>query len=275
MSAHLEQPLPDYESPPVIEVVIGAQFTPIPGFLPTHQGLFWQLVRDEYPRVEAVPPLIPTHENFEPSMVDEPRQVEFHSAAPIPRLFLIDTTDSWLIQLQPDRLLQNWRKVGATDSYPRYLAVRNRFDSALATLQNFCITENLPPPVIDQLETTYINHIPVGTNSITVENTCNVFPDFTWQSRARFLPPPESVGWKMTFVMPNRLGRLYVSVRRAIRKSDNIGVILCELTVRGRPAESTPHEIATWYDMAREWIVRSFADLVNDDFQMKHWGRKA
>ena len=47
--------LPDYRNPPIDEVVIGVQFPPIPKFQDVHIGLYWQKVRNEYPRTETQP----------------------------------------------------------------------------------------------------------------------------------------------------------------------------------------------------------------------------
>lgn len=49
-----KRPLPEYRLPPVIEVVCGVQFAPIPGFLSVHFGEFWQRVKEAYPKAEAV-----------------------------------------------------------------------------------------------------------------------------------------------------------------------------------------------------------------------------
>lgn len=275
MSSRTHSPLPDYETPPVIEVVIGAQFRPIAGFLPTHHGLFWELVRSEYPKVEAVAPLSPAYEQFGAIPTDDAGIIDLSTVLPMPRLFLIDDSDSWLIQLQPDRLLQNWRKGDSGEPYPRYPAVRHRFDQSLKTLLDFCTRENLPHPEISQLETTYINHIPVGDGWNSPDDAGAVFPDFSWRCGDRFLPAPEAVAWKMAFTMPDHLGRLHVTVRQAVRKSDGANVLLCELTARGRPAETSPREVADWLDLAREWIVRGFADLTSEKMQDIQWGRKA
>lgn len=51
------QDLPEFKSPPVIEVVCGVQFEPLPGFLSVHFGEFWARIRDRYPRTEDRPPL--------------------------------------------------------------------------------------------------------------------------------------------------------------------------------------------------------------------------
>jgi hypothetical protein len=61
-------PLPDYETPPVVETVLGVQFERLPGFKNGHLGAFWKsLPRGEWPTVSDAPPLEPQFERFEPS----------------------------------------------------------------------------------------------------------------------------------------------------------------------------------------------------------------
>ena len=49
--------LPDYESPPVIEVVCGIQINPLEKYQATVFGLFRQAISDEYTYVQEMPPL--------------------------------------------------------------------------------------------------------------------------------------------------------------------------------------------------------------------------
>jgi hypothetical protein len=46
---------PDFTNPPVTEVVCGLQFAPIQGWLTTHYGLFWNLIKAEYSSSEDQP----------------------------------------------------------------------------------------------------------------------------------------------------------------------------------------------------------------------------
>jgi uncharacterized protein (TIGR04255 family) len=265
---------PDFERPPVIEVVIGAQFAPLDGFLPTHPGLFWDSMRDAYPKVEVAPPLAPVVESRGFPSFDESSQIEFATVVPLPRVFFIDgTTGSWLVQLQRDRLLQNWRKVAPTEDYPRFPAVRERFRQLLDRFRAFCNANVLGEPVINQLEVTYINHIALGEGWTAAKDIGLVFPDVVWRGDHEFLPPPEVIAWRSSFALPDEQGRLRVSIRQAKRKVDGVDVLLCELTARGLPLRRDADATFAWVDMAREWIVRGFVDLTSADVQSAYWRR--
>jgi uncharacterized protein (TIGR04255 family) len=267
-----QPPLPEFDDPPVIEVVLGAQFAPIEGFQAPHFGLFWQKVRHEYPKIETAAPLASAVERFDDSFAED-APFSLLAVAPLPRIFYIDSTDHWLIQLQPDHLLQNWRKSEGEMPYPRFPAVRQRFLAAWTNLREFCATQGFAPPRINQLEVTYINHIPLGMGWESPAEIGRVFNDFHWNASQRFLPPPESVGWRMAFALPEKQGRLHVSVRQAIRRSDKTPVLLCELIARGMPTEESEAAIDTWLEMGREWIVRAFADLTRREIQDQRWRR--
>lgn len=267
------RPLPDYDNPPVIEVVYGVQFEPLGLQCPTI-GLFWQAVRQEYPSFAENPPLAPVIERFDPDRRTE-TQIELMARPPLPRLWFIDRTENWLIQVQDDRFLYNWKRVKDQDAYPRFEVVSTKFFEAWERFQGFCQSEGLPLPSVNQLEMTYINHIRVTDVEAYVRDASNIFPDMRWRETHEFLPSPEILAWKTSFLFPDRQGRLHVSMRHAIRRKDQQRVLLLELTARGAAASKERESIRAWFAMAREWIVRGFADLTDEQAQKERWGRKA
>jgi uncharacterized protein (TIGR04255 family) len=269
-----EIPFPDYERPPVIEVVCGIQFEPIPNFHATTFGLFWQTIRDEYIQAQEMPPLPKVIEQFPPvANISQPR-LEILGTPPLPRIFFVNKIPSWLIQLQRDRFLHNWRKEKDQDVYPRYPVVLDKFWKAWEKFSKFCEDENLGEPSVNQLEITYINHIPVDQGWKTLGDLGKVFPDVSWRCEERFLPFPESIGLRLSFILPESQGRLHVSLKHAIRVADSQPVLLCELTARGMSASKNSSAIRAWFDLGREWIVRGFADLIDKKIQKEQWGRK-
>ena len=267
-------PLPDYEDPAVIEVVCGVQFEPLTAFQATAFGLFWNRVRGEYPKTEEVALLnTPIERIGEPAPSESPRP-EVLSIPPLPRMFFVDDTGNWLIQVQRERFLHNWRRVQADDVYPRYPTVFEKFWNAWTRFADCCAAEHVGPPDINQLEITYINHIPAGAVWKTIGQLGKVFPDIRWRADRGFLPEPESLAWRSSFVLPERQGRLHVSVKHAIRRDDNQHVLLCDLTARGMPKGKDNPAIEKWFALGREWIVRGFADLTDEEVQEHVWRRK-
>ena len=64
--------IPSYKKPPVIEVVWSVQFSKLPWLTAAHTGLFWDIIRKEYPRCEEQAPI---ERKDEPKELLQPRQV--------------------------------------------------------------------------------------------------------------------------------------------------------------------------------------------------------
>jgi uncharacterized protein (TIGR04255 family) len=257
----MSTPLPSFERPPVIEVVVGAQFGQVP-IEAAHIGLFWQKLRNQYPRVESHPPLMPPLDAASNLI-----QVDLTSVPPIPRSFFIDSSDSWLVQFQPDRLLHNWRKRG-DEQYPRFEAVYSRFEGAWLAFNEFCGSEGLNLAV-KQLEVTYINHIVEGRDWQRGDDFGKLFRDLSWGAKA-VTPDPIATAVTYAFTLP--IGQMTVSIKQAKRMTDDKLILICELTVRGSCKEQELSCIRNWHFDARASIVHAFAELTTDEVQ-KSWGR--
>jgi len=274
MKENHTESLPDYERPPVIEVVYGFQFKPLPKFKSADVGLFWLGIRNDYPEYLEMPPITPSIEQFDPFAQPVQPQIEVLSMPPLPRIFFSDPSGNWVLQLQKDRFLHNWRKVKDDDVYPRYPVVSQRFFDAWDKFIEFCRKEELGEPSINQLELTYINHIPLVEVKVPLEGIETIFPDLRWRVKHSFLPNPESLSWKTSFLLPKQQGRLHVSITYAFRRTDKSPVLLCELTARGMPSEVELSVFRKWFALSREWIVRGFADLTSEKIQYDIWRRK-
>ncbi len=79
-----EEPVVDYENPPVIEVVCGILFKPIQALLAPHLAVLWEKYRSEYPICSEVAPLAPVIEHFEDSFE---MKLEFSDLPPLPRIW--------------------------------------------------------------------------------------------------------------------------------------------------------------------------------------------
>lgn len=267
-------PLPAYDRPPVIEVVCGLQFEALEGFQGTAFGLLWQRFRSEYTTCEQQAPLAKVIERFGKPIVEEPRvDIEVAKIPPLPRMFFIHQAPCWLMQVQPDRFVHNWRKKN-DEVYPRFPEVFGRFWSAWERFLEFCRDEQIGTPRVNQIEVTYINHIVQGDGWDGLGTIGDVFPDIGWRKKRSFLPTPESVVWKASFAMPDAAGRLHASVRYALSRKDLQPVLLCELTARGVPNTLDDKAIRDWFHLGREWIVRGFADLAHERIQKDLWKRK-
>lgn len=264
--------LPEYEKPPLAEVICGTTYKPLDKFVASHMGILWGQFQPDYPKVEELAPLSSPIEIFQGQQI--PTELEFTTVPPLPRQRFTSKDGNNVIQIQRDRFIFNWRKVNQDDSYPRYLKVIESFEEKLSIFENFLQSGNINVEPI-QNELTYINQIPQGDLWETIQDIRNIFPKIDLSFNGLILKEPETTNWRISFVLPNNLGRLHTVIRtNAERVSDGKPLIMFELTVRGMNQEQSKLNRKAWFDSAREWIVKGFTDLTSEEIQNKIWERR-
>ncbi|MCK4292514.1 MAG: TIGR04255 family protein [Planctomycetes bacterium] len=263
--------LPDYENPPVIEVVFGVHFETLRDFKAPHTGLFWdKLDREEYPDCEERPPIGFVQEVFGETPPPLAVSIEQLTHPPLPRLFFINKVRNHLVQVQQDGFLQNWRKLQADNKYPRYEELFPKFLDSWGLFTAFLKEQNIGEAKVRQYELTYMNHILRGEGWLYPNEVGSVFRDLSYAKNERFLAEPESVAWRTTYRLPDNKGRLHVRMNQAVSRQTKDQVFVLELTARGINDEG----VQAWFDMAHEWIVRGFEDLTTMEIQEKIWKKK-
>ena len=264
--------LPDFTNPPVVETLLSAQFDRLSLPKTAHFGLYWEQIRSRFPETQEqgeLPSLIewpPDHP--QPSIGIQLQALE---APPTPRFWFVNKDGTELIQVQRDRFIKNWRKVGQKDLYPRYEQLRAGFDEDFGAFADFISKQNLGTIRINQCEVSYINHIVAGMGWKTHADVDEVFT--VWrQPKTSFPGRAEDLSFRARFPMYDSAGtfsgRLHVTVQSVRRLSDGVPMFLLELTARGQVGEGTD-----FFDLGREWIVRSFAELTTPSMHMI-WGRR-
>jgi len=269
-----KKPVPSYKKPPVVEVVWSVQFAKLPWLTAAHTGLFWELIRERYPKCEEQA-LIERKDEPEELLQAPQAFAEFFMKPPLCRQWFISESGNELVQLQSDRFCANWRKVKPDDAYPRYEYMRDLFASRWTQFREFTQAQGGEPPQVDLLEMTYVNHIFKEEGWTAPGDIAKVFPVISFQRKSEFLPAPASLGSNMVFDMKQAHGRLHVSCRHAkLLEGEKRELFRLELVARGRPERTEPDGLLLWFSEAREWIVRGFADLTNPEIQDKEWGRE-
>jgi uncharacterized protein (TIGR04255 family) len=263
--------LPSYRKPPINEVVCGVQFEEIPGFSSIHYGRLLQRIAADYPSTEDQPPLA---EVFE---VESGREVQMQQGIltipPLRRVWYIDPSGNYLLQVQPSRFHANWRHRRDEDEYPRFEAAYDRFLGGWKAFLEFLDAEKLPAPRANQYELTYINHIPEATVPFPagMEEHLGLF---NWRNAQalKFLPAPRTAQIRVSFPLPDTKGMLTVAITHGVRKSDKKGLTVMELTARGSARGDTA-DMSAWFALAHEWIVKGFTDLTTTEAH-KRWDRE-
>ena len=253
--------LPNFDNPPVIKTVLSAQFEPLPQLRTAHLGLLWDKYRDGgFTLTKERPPLDHTIEEF-PEMPRARRGLQLQTLEdpPVPRLWFVTAQGNELIQVQADRFIKNWRKEGRGEKYPRYEHVKASFKRDFDIFQMFLGEKQLGSPRINQCEVTYVNHILAGEGWAAFSDFEKVFS--IWKSPSVEIPGAmEDLRLHARYPIPDvdekPIGRLHVDIQPAFRTSDNTPMYVFQLTARGRLGEGFD-----FFDLAREWIVRTFAAL--------------
>jgi uncharacterized protein (TIGR04255 family) len=272
--------LPTYDNPPLVEVAMSVQFDP-PGRLNTaHLGAFWWTQRQEFPTVRVVQP-IPAHpEDFTDEGQWLPPSLQLAlSEEPLCRLQFSSADEQWLCQIQPDRLVVNWRKRNV--AYPRFGETLSRCLKAWKIWCEFLAAEKLDRAVPKLWELTYVNRVPKEELWQQPSDWPNVFPGL-WGGQSTAINGVQLRGlhgqWVWDRATPR--ARLYVEPRPA-RSSDNPPneLLMLSLTARGpvlaEPATPNPDSsraITAGMNVGHELIVLTF-DAINSDKAKLHWKR--
>ena len=270
--------LPDFENPPLAEVVLSVQFSELRAYRTIHAGILWaQKFREAFPKVSEHPPLQPVFEAFGPKSPATSRfELKQLAGPPIPRLWFVNADDTELIQFQADRFIHNWRKTGSAGVYPRYESLRERFFEELDEVDRFLQGEGIGKIEPNQCEITYVNVVRLedGTDirvrpEIALRNWSAVAPGDA--DPFATLPQMENVSFAVRYIMQHSgepIGRLYVSVQPASEQP----ALRIDLTARGAPSEPTFAAVASFLDQAREAVVRGFTALTTPDMH-RTWRR--
>jgi uncharacterized protein (TIGR04255 family) len=261
--------LPEYDRPPVDEVAIGVQFSPIVGLMAPHYGLFWTSIRDEYPRVETHPRI--------PAPIDSlgdpaPPSIQFSFGPDQGRNWYIGASDDMLIQIQDTRFIHNWRK--RSNDYPRYEPVKKRFWDSFGKFRELLDAEHIAMPPVQQVEVSYINWI----TDIEVAKFLRV-GDASSISVDGIVSTPLALGWTARFSVEAesvQVGNLYVECQQGIRAEPHGPQHGSQLSLTYRvpePGGMGDDEIDRHFDRGRETIVRAFTEVTTETAH-KLWRRK-
>lgn len=265
--------LPDFNDPPVVETVLSVQFEPLPVTV-AHLGLLWNEYRSFFPKSEERPPLETVIERF-PETPAARIGFKFQplETFPMPRIWFTNNQGNEMIQVQNDRFIKNWRKEGAGEPYPHYDdTIRPHFDRDFGIFLDFLVKNQLAAPHVNQCEVTYVNHILAGQGWDQYGDVEKIFT--FWQPTDSFPPGrAEDLRAHLRFIIPGQdgkpIGRLHVDMQPGVRTSDNHPMYVLHLTARGQIGDGIG-----FFDIGREWIVRTFERLTTNSMH-KVWGIKS
>ena len=265
--------LPEFDAPPVVEVVLAVGFEPAYRLSNIDLMEAWcNLFKQRFPVATEQPHYAVPRETLEKIQI--PQMELIASAEPPPsRLWLTTEDKGELIQLQHDWFARNWRKVGSGSKYPRYENhIRPAFERDLDTFATYMEKQGHNPR-FRQCEITYINHI---TANELWNNHGEAFRLFRIINGSSYHTSPlESIAFRSSSLIHNSskepVGRLYVEIDSVY---DSVGhpIVRFSLTARGASIDNNRDAVMEFLDLGRDRIVRSFVELTSEEIQQK-WSR--
>jgi uncharacterized protein (TIGR04255 family) len=274
MSDAPEHDLADFDNPPIVETVLSAQFERLSAMRAVHYGIFWQRVKDEFPNTKEQSPLAPVLEQTD-EPVSQAVQLRFETQEtfPLPRLWLLNSSGSEMMQIQNDRFIKNWSKGSANAKYPHYTPViKPAFERDFNRFQTFVTDEKLGVIKVNQCEVTYISHIIAGEGWTKRDEIEKIFTFWKQPPAHPYPGRAEDFACHARFPIlgPNNewIGRLHVDVHPAVSIADNKPMYAMNLTARGMYGSSVE-----FFDIGRRYIVKSFEHLTTEHMH-EIWRKK-
>lgn len=258
--------LPDFTNPPLDEVVLGVQFSPVPSYTSVHARGVSDLFKGEYPTVQEQPLLQPQFETFGGANLQPSFQFQVGAPPVGSRLWFVSDEENHLLQFQSDRFLTNWRKSPNPQPYPHFEGIAEAFERNLKLLASHLESDLDCTIDINQAEVTYINIIPV-------EDFSHAGSWFSfWNSGISNI---EGINASFNEVVVDANGKPYARLFHAIqsvyttdgkRKAFNLS-----LTFRGKPSGNDVALAMKFLTVGREAIVMRFKQMTTGEAH-NQWG---
>lgn len=267
--------LPDFERPPINEVILSIQFDSLRKFGNAHVGRLWNEFRAEYPKISEQAPLPPVFETFGVLQPPPGMKLEAFLSPPMSRYWFEASDEVELIQIQQDRILHNWRKRQATQEYPHYEAIRNRFEADVKRFEEFLKSNNLGEIRPNQCEVTYVNtiNLPGGVDAHQhLERITPLWVGTLSQASALEIEDAVIRARYVLKVSGKPYGRVHVRFAPAVLTADRSPIIRLEITARAKPENPSISDAFRLLDDERESVVRTFAEVTTREMH-DFWGR--
>ena len=277
--------LPKFANPPVVEVLISAQFEQLTAMHVGHLGLLWERFKTKFPRIMQQPAL--PHAIERKGAVQPPIVPTFSLMAPadqVQRLWMISEDDSQLVQVQSDRFMCNWRRYhNATAAYPSYEGHnRPEFEVDFKTFRTFVADQGLGDLKFDQCEVSYVNHIRPGKGWTNLSQLDRVFKGWSLAYPPLAGSAADAIACRIRHEVADGggkfVGHLFVDLDSVYTlptppsSGELSPVFQLQLTVRGRPLQEGVQGVMEFMDFAHSIIVKSFAEVTTPEMH-KVWER--
>lgn len=265
--------LPKFESPPVIETVLSAQFGRLRHYSNAHAGWFWKnYLGLEWERVSEAPRIAEQYERFgeEKRWGISGSTVTLRGSPEAERTQIYRSDNERMIQVQDSRFIYNWRKQKDSD-YPSYAKLLPEYRDQFAHFARFVQDSENPPLDINQWEVTYVNHIPKGDLWESPADWPQLFPGLWVPANGVEQLELDTLNSEWSLLAGDSSGRLHISLKHVrVGAAEGPEILALQLTARGPMTGETTLEQG--FDKGHRWIVLSFTAMTSE-LAHTHWGR--
>ncbi len=267
---------PDFANPPIVELVLGAQFSPLTKLTAGHFGLFWKELGDDWTE-PADSPLI--EDQFE--LFDRPRwstptglQVRLEPIRLPGRFTLGHRSKDRLLQIQATRFHLNWRK--RDGFYPSYKRLIAEYEDMFARFSAFTERTGLGELAVNQWELTYIDAFPRGEYWDTPADWASFLPALF----GRLFPTEgldimlEHRAAEWSYEIQPKRGRLHIAAGSGRAGEDKRDALLLQMTARGPVGKGGVHTLRAGLDLGHDAASGAFLRVVSEEAK-KRWGTKS
>jgi len=262
--------LPKFDSPPVVETVLSAQFSRIKDFSSTYAGIYWkQCLGKEWTGIKQANPIAEAYEKFgkDRLMVEmEKGTIELKIGKPGQEEFrhqISTKTEERMIQVQDTRFTYNWIKKDA--EYPSYETLLPEFEDKFGNFKRFISDEKLGDVIINQWEVTYVNEIYKDNLWDVPDDFEKVFPGFYKPKSESGNLVFDSCNGSWSMIIGENIGRVHINLGYGRKKAkDGPELILVRFTARGPIDEERNIDLEAGFSIGHETIVNLFHDMTSE-----------
>jgi len=244
-----------FENPPIAEVVIGVQFNS-PLISNNRVYDYYQDIKENYPNV--------IEQQILGTIIEVPNAPPTQSILQgfNSRKLFHRTSNDKLIQIQPNKLMFNWRRANDGDEYPHFNNVLKEFFDVYNQLDNYCNLSDKD----NQLEVTYVDHIFMDKFGRDDYNPVNILKIFNIKDKDKLT----SVEQQMIFPVEKLHGNMYIKINSATQNQDQRKILRVATTCRGARKDMS---MEAWYDLAHNKLIDLFENITTENAK-DIWGIK-
>lgn len=237
------------DEPPIVEVVCGVKFAPVPGLDPIVLGAYWKERAADFPGRQVHEPLRDNNEVV-------------WAVTPLVRFWFVSPSGEFLLQLQHDRFFLNWRRL-REGTYPRFSdsdgqsGVLSRMLREFETFGEFCERTVGARPVPVRCELAKIDHFVEGKHWRDLADLAKLLP---WLETFAAFSTSDVPGLLVQFTEPREGGSIAVTLRTGESAGDARRVLL--LDTRMVRATSPDQHLSEVFTASNLEVNRVFERLV-------------